>query len=113
MFIQDNKYKVIIENAGFRYYDFCPEKFEKILRGDAQEATDEELRSLIQTLYPDKAVCSGLFDAVLLLDIENGKRKENPSEAYKNLLIAPEGKESLISRILKIAEENKIEVHKS
>ena len=113
MFIHENKYKKKIEAAGFEYYDFTPEKLEKMLSKDARDALDEELRMAVQILYPDKAICSGLFDGVLLFDIKNGKRKECPTEAYKDLLTAPEGKETLLSRILKIAKENKMKIHES
>lgn len=99
--------KQLIENTGkYIYYDFTEEKIKNIVAKDMQEVTNEEWRTLIQMLYPQNLICSGLLQPILIFDItKNGKRKDPPKEAY-NSLDDMENGTCLFFRILERIEKN-------
>ncbi len=76
--------KALIEGAGYTYYDFTEEKVRKIIAKEIEDVTNDEWRTLIQMLYPNKMVGSGLFDGVLIFTIsqKTHRRVDPPLRAY-------------------------------
>ncbi len=69
-------------NRGYVYYDFSPEMVERVIATPLKNVTNDELRGLIQMIYPDKLICSGFIDNVLIFDIVDGVRKDPPLLFY-------------------------------
>lgn len=84
--MNDNKCnyeKIEINNY---YYHYTETNIKKIISKDIDEVKNEEWRTLIQMLYPDKMIASGLFQPILIFDIkDNGARKDPPIEAYDSV----------------------------
>jgi len=76
--------KALIKSAGYIYYDFTEEKVRKIIAKKIKEVTNNEWRTLIQMLYPNKMVGSGLIDSVLIFTIsqKTHRRVDPPLRAY-------------------------------
>lgn len=76
--------KALIKSAGYIYYDFTEEKVRKIIAKEIEDVTNDEWRTLIQMLYPNKMVGSGLFDGVLIFTIsqKTHRRVDPPLRAY-------------------------------
>ena len=103
----EDKNKIEKSNR-YKYYEFTEDKIKKIIEKDIKEVNNEEWRLLIQMLYPNKLICSGLFQAILIFETnKNGKRIDPPEEAYdsvneKNI----DNQETLLERIIKHINEN-------
>lgn len=78
--------KVLIEEAenkrGYSYYEFTEESIKSISKKELKDVTSHEWRSLLQMLYPQGLICSGLFEPLLVFKIENGKRIDPPYEHW-------------------------------
>lgn len=79
--------KALIKSAGYIYYDFTEEKVRKIISKKIKEVTNNEWRTLIQMLYPNKMVGSGLIDSVLIFTInpKTHRRVDPPLRAYRDV----------------------------
>lgn len=78
--------KNIIENARYRYYCFTEKDIEEIVGKNINEVDSEEWRMLIQMLYPRNMIGSGLFQPILIFNInKDGKRIDPPIEAYNGV----------------------------
>lgn len=79
--------KALIKSAGYIYYDFTEEKVRKIIAKKIKEVTNNEWRTLIQMLYPNKMVGSGLIDSVLIFTInpKTHRRVAPPLRAYRDV----------------------------
>lgn len=79
--------KALIESAGYIYYDFTEEKVRKIIAKKIKEVTNNEWRTLIQMLYPNKMIGSGLTDSVLIFTIsqKTHRRVDPPLRAYRDV----------------------------
>lgn len=79
--------KALIKSAGYIYYDFTEEKVRKIIAKKIKEVTNNEWRTLIQMLYPNKMVGSGLIDSVLIFTISQKahRRVDPPLRAYRDV----------------------------
>lgn len=79
--------KALIKSAGYIYYDFMEEKVRKIIAKKIKEVTNDEWRTLIQMLYPNKMVGSGLIDSVLIFTIsqKTHRRVDPPLRAYRDV----------------------------
>ena len=92
----------------------------RVYRGElkfiaAKEVTSVEYSewcSLLQTLYPDKLICSGLFELFLVFEIKNGCRKDPPQEHWGNL-VTPGSDGILLERFIAALREHGIKVHES
>ena len=80
------------------YYEFNQEKVSEALIKDIGTVEDSQLRMLIQLLYPNKLIASGLFQPLLIFNVDDGKRQDPPLEAYNNMI-------PLVPKILKAAKE--------
>lgn len=79
--------KALIKSAGYIYYDFTEEKVRKIIAKKIKEVTNNEWRTLIQMLYPNKMIGSGLIDRALIFTInpKTHGRVDPPLKAYRDL----------------------------
>lgn len=98
-------------NRGYVYYDFSPEMVERVIATPLENVTNGELRGLIQMIYPDKLICSGLIDSVLIFEIVKGARKDPPLYYYSDMCSPSECKkikgEVLFIKILNYIREKK------
>lgn len=111
---EENKRTIIeAENRrGYSYYEFTEEAVRTIAAKEAIDVEDGEWRSLLQMLYPDKLICSGLFEAFLVFEIKNGRRKDPPQEHWGSL-VRPGSDGVLLERFIEALAEHGIEAHKS
>ena len=79
--------KALIEGAGYIYYDFTEEKVREIITKEIEDVTNDEWRTLIQMLYPNKMIGSGIFDRALIFTIsqKTHRRVDPPLRAYRDL----------------------------
>lgn len=79
--------KALIKSAGYTYYVFTEEKVRKIIAKEIKGVTNNEWRTLIQMLYPNKMVGSGLIDSVLIFTIsqKTHRRVDPPLRAYGDM----------------------------
>lgn len=112
----DEKNKLTITEAengrGYAYYEFTEETVKSIAAKEATNVEEREWRSLLQMLYPDKLICSGLFEAFLVFEIKNGRRKDPPQEHWSDL-VTPGSDSVLLERFIAVLAEHGIEVHES
>ena len=102
--------KTLIENGKYKYYDFTEEIINNIINKKINDVTNDEWRTLLQMLYPKNMIGSGLFQPILVFEIDkNGKRKDPPVAAYnsindlkRNLIKA----DCLLFRIMDYIEKN-------
>lgn len=109
--------KALIEGAGYTYYVFTEEKARKIIAKEIKGVTNNEWRTLIQMLYPNKMVGSGLIDSVLIFTIsqKTHRRVDPPLRAYRDLY-DNRGKEgSLLNQIYNVLKKAGLEdvIHES
>lgn len=109
--------KALIEGAGYMYYVFTEEKVRKIIAKEIKGVTNNEWRTLIQMLYPNKMVGSGLIDSVLIFTIsqKTHRRVDPPLRAYRDLY-DNRGKEgSLLNQIYNVLKKAGLEdvIHES
>jgi len=112
-FKQENKAHIEGEkNHSYSYYDFTEKSVREIANKDAHDVTGREWCSLVQMLYPENLISSGLFDAFLIFDIVKQKRKDPPKEHFYSLT-DKENNGILLEHIISVIEEHGITVHKS
>lgn len=109
--------KALIEGAGYTYYVFTEEKVRKIIAKEIKEVSNNEWRTLIQMLYPNKMVGSGLIDSVLIFTIsqKTHRRVDPPLRAYGDVR-DNRGKEgSLLNQIYNVLKKAGLEdaIHES
>ncbi len=100
------------DRRGYSYYEFTKESVKAIAVKEIRNVEDHEWRSLLQMLYPDKLICSGLFEPFLVFEIQNGCRKDPPKEHWRNLT-APGSDGVLLERFISALAEHGIEAHES
>lgn len=99
-------------HRGYTYYEFTEESVKAIASKEISSVSDREWRSFLQMLYPDKLICSGLFESFLVFEIRNGRRKDPPQEHWGNLLtVGSNG--VLLERFISALVEHGIKVHES
>ena len=99
-------------HRGYSYYEFTEEAVRAIAAKEVVDVEDSEWRSLLQMLYPDKLICSGLFEPLLVFEIRNGRRKDPPQEHWGSL-VRPGSDGVLLERFIDALDEHGIKVHKS
>jgi hypothetical protein len=112
-FNQEDKARIEGEkHHNYTYYEFTEQSIRAISAKHVKDVESREWYTLVQMLYPENLICSGLFDSFLVFDIINQKRKDPPKEAYADLVTA--GKKSmLLERIIATLNEGGIEPHES
>ena len=84
----NKKYKDIIisaENGRYSYFDYSKDVIQNIANNNLSDIDWEDCAYLLQALFPQYLICSGLFDSFLMFEIENGKRSDPPKYFYKDL----------------------------
>lgn len=106
--------KKLIESGRYRYYDFTEEIVRKVVSKHISDVTNEEWRILLQMLYPNNMIGSGLFQPILIFKIgRNGKRVDPPLEAYNSINDLKEGTCLLFQIIEYIEKNSKFKIHDS
>lgn len=81
--IDNVEVKKMIEEADYEYYDFSPTSISRIAQeSDIKNIGNHDLKSLVQALFPDALICSGLFDGIVLFSVCGGKRIDPPKHWY-------------------------------
>ena len=80
LIINENQKKVITsaERGRYTYFDFSKEKITEIAQKPFSELTLLDGFSLVQALFPEYLICSGIFDCFLVFEIKNNKRIDPP-----------------------------------
>lgn len=73
--------KANITKRRYGYYDFSKEKVEEIASKNVEEVGND-VRILVQALFPEYLLCSGLFDGFLLFNVVDGVRIDPPVYYY-------------------------------
>lgn len=117
----NNQLKEVIitaEKGRYSYFDFNKDVIEKIaqksLAKDDLKVTD--CFYLVQALFPQYLVCSGLFDCFLLFEIKNNYRVDPPIYYYHNLSAYLNNNENckynrLVDEIIDLFKKNNIKYH--
>lgn len=80
--------KEIIEgekNHNYEYYEFTEKKVLEIISKNINDVTNNDWRSLIQMIFPKSLIASGLFQPILIFDIEDGFRIDPPKYAFDDI----------------------------
>lgn len=105
--MNDSKENYINVEKFNRYYHYNIETIKKIISKDVRTLDNEEWRTLIQMLYPDKMIASGLFQPILIFKVrKDGKRIDPPIEAYDSVDQVKGIGDCLIFRIIDFIESN-------
>ena len=84
----NEEYKRVItsaERGRYSYYDYSKEKAQEIAKKDLKDLTYTNAATLVQALFPQYLICSGLFDSFLMFKIKNGVRQDPPKYYYRDL----------------------------
>lgn len=84
----DEKHKKVItdaEGGRYAYFDFTKDKIQEIAKKDLSELKLNDTFYLVQALFPEYLISSGLFDCFLMFKIKNGVRVDPPKYCYRNL----------------------------
>ncbi len=74
------------ENGRYIYYDYDLQTIKDIAKVDPQnELTYNNVATLVQVLFPEYLVCSGLFDNFIMFKVKNGRREDSPKYCYRSL----------------------------
>jgi len=82
------EYKKVIteaERRSYSYFDYTKEKIQEIASKDLTELKVKDGFYLVQALYPQYLVCSGLIDNFLIFEIKKGMRVDPPKYYYRNI----------------------------
>ena len=79
--------KIITEadNGRYSYFDFTKEKIQEIALKDLNDLKYDDAVTLVQALYPQYLICSGLIDCFLMFEIKKGVRVDPPKYYYCDL----------------------------
>ena len=84
----NEEYKKVIteaERGRYNYFDFSKEKIQEIALKDLKDLKYNDAACLVQALYPQYLIGSGLFDGFLMFEIKKGVRVDPPKYCYGNL----------------------------
>ena len=85
--VDENQRSVITsaDGARYKYFDFTKEKISKIAIKPFLDLTINDCFVLVQALFPEYLICSGLFDTFLIFEIKNGRRIDPPKYFFRGL----------------------------
>ena len=88
LIINESHKKTICSAEGGRYYyfDFTKEKISEIAQKNFSELEMEDGFYLVQALFPEYLICSGLFDCFVIFEIQNGVRQDPPKYFFRDLI---------------------------
>lgn len=117
----DHKLKEVIttaENGRYSYFDFDKESIEKIAQKSLAKGdlNITDCFHLVQALFPQYLVCSGLFDCFLLFKIKNNHRVDPPIYYYSDLSAYLNNDKNckynhLVDEIIDLFKKNNIKYH--
>lgn len=107
-----------ITKGGYSYFGFEKTTIEGLAKRSVNSLKYNECCHIIQCLYPEFLVCSGLFDPFILFKVsDTGKRIDPPVASWRSLTHRQnEDRETtpfLIETILLLFKNNAIEPHSS
>lgn len=74
------------ENGRYTYYDYDLQTIKDIAKVNPQtELTYNNAATLVQVLFPEYLVCSGLFDSFIMFKVKDGRRGGSPKYCYRSL----------------------------
>lgn len=74
------------ENGRYTYYDYDLQTIKDIAKVNPQtELTYNNAATLVQVLFPEYLVCSGLFDSFIMFKVKDGRRGVSPKYCYRSL----------------------------
>lgn len=85
----NEEYKNVItsaEKGRYSYFDYSKEKIEEIAKMNINDIKWKDTAYLVQALFPQYLIYSGLFDSFLMFEIKNNVRKDPPKYFYRNLI---------------------------
>lgn len=106
------------EGGRYSYFDYDKKTIQKIAEKRVASLKTYDIRPIIQALFPDYLIGSGLFDAFLMFEIKNGVRIDPPKFYYYNLFsYLNNNKEKKFNKLLNEIEDlfkkNNIAYHES
>lgn len=105
--LNEEQQKEIVGNR-YTYYAFTKETIEAIASKNVIDLVYKEGAILVQALYPNNLICSGLFDKFLIFECSHGNRIDPPLVAFYNI----DNKE-LCKKIIDFFEAEQIKYHES
>lgn len=84
----NEEYKKIItsaEKCRYSYFDYSKEKVQEIANKNLNDLKYTDAATLVQALFPQYLICSGLVDSFLMFEIKNGVRQDPPKYCYMHL----------------------------
>ena len=119
--VVDEKLKEVIttaERGRYSYFDYDKETIEKIAQKSLREdeLSMNDCFHLVQALFPQYLVCSGLIDCFLLFEIKNNVRIDPPLYCYANLSAYLNNNKDakcnrLVEEIIDLFKKNNINYH--
>lgn len=105
------------ENGRYTYYDYDLQTIKDIAKVNPQtELTYNNAATLVQVLFPEYLVCSGLFDSFIMFKVKDGRRGVSPKYCYRSLdsyLNNNDKKDNLlIEEIVDLFKQNNIDYNK-
>lgn len=83
--IDFSAWKENITKFRYSYFDFDKEKVSAIANKDLKDIEYNEARILVQALFPQYLVCSGIFDRFVLFEVKDGVRIDPPKYYYNTI----------------------------
>ena len=111
----------VIENITkyrYSYFHFSKEVIQEIAHKKLEDVKWSDAAILVQALFPNNLICSGLIDCFLIFECFNGVRQDPPKYCYYNLSKRVNNCKNkdqllLIEAIITLFEKNGIEADKS
>lgn len=107
-----------IKGKRYDYFEFSREKIQEIASKDIAEINYKDAATLVQALFPNYLICSGLFDSFIMFETRNGIRIDPPKYWYRNLRSYLNNNEELkynrlIDEMIDLFNQNDIVPHQS
>ena len=85
--INENAKQIITtaEKGRYSYFDYSKETIQDIASKHPNELTQKTAFTIVQALFPEFLICSGLFDAFLMFEIKDNKRSDPPKFCYDHI----------------------------
>lgn len=117
----NEEYKKIItsaEKGRYSYFDYDRESVQAVAKKNIKDVKQVDCFILVQALFPEYLICSGLIDCFLMFEIKNNYRVDPPKYYYSTLgSFLNNNKEVqanfLIDEIMDLFDKNNIECDNS
>lgn len=103
-----------IEKSGrYEYYDFTEQIINEITKKDFEDVTYKEWCILIQMVYPQNLIASGLFQPFLVFKIDDDGQRVDPPKKDFDDITSINYKSCLLLDIMDILESEDLKCHAS